>query len=107
MRVFQITEMMPLTDGTVILSYSNHSVSTRNYNYYYQPGPSDAVTTTKTCKISFFVDKDTKKIMDIMRDAVEILSHALTTKNEVLDVSVREALATPSEVKTVEAPADF
>ena len=52
-----------LTDGTTILTYSNQSVTSRNYNYYYQPGPYDNVTYTKNCKISFFIDKSTKKII--------------------------------------------
>ena len=52
-----------LTDGTTIVTYSNQSITSRNYNYYYQPGPYDNVTYTKNCKISFFIDKTTKKII--------------------------------------------
>ena len=52
-----------LTDGTNIITYSNQSVTTRNYSYYYQPAPYDSISYTKFCKISFFVDKTTKKII--------------------------------------------
>lgn len=52
-------------------------------------------------------DKDATKIMSIMRDSVEILSHALSGQGDVVDVSVREALLSAPAEKTVEAPADF
>ena len=52
-------------------------------------------------------DKDHEKTITIMRDAVEILGHAVNVAPAtVVDESVREALLEPA-VKTVEAPADF
>ena len=52
-----------LRDGTKIITYSNYSVTSRNYNYYYQPVPYNSVTYTRNCKISFFIDKKSGNII--------------------------------------------
>ena len=53
-------------------------------------------------------DGDKAKVIRIMRDAVDILSHAVTPQQaQVTDISDEVAAALAPAEKTVEAPADF
>jgi len=52
-----------LNDGTNIISYSSSELTSRNYNYYYQPSVTNKEEGEKSCKISFFIDNTSRKVI--------------------------------------------